>query len=294
MEFQQLIYFIEVARQRSFRGAALTLNISQPAVTKQIQILESELDSDLFDKEQRTVHKKVVLTDAGQFLFIEANKLIQSRKNIFDGIKKLNSRKKVIKVGVPLLFPRFSIIEILNFLKGKLNNVEIKLIEFNSFMEVEDALEKDEILLGFTSIGDEFDKFDYITFNSGNLQVYLHENHPLANSNSIQIHQLKNEKWIEINKNIHVFRDFLEKDFKKHGLSRENSIVQDVSSFELFLGLIQDGFGVGIAPSYFNNGIYKIKTVNLLIYPNSDKLVTRRQVIAFKKNYNSSIINSLL
>ena len=39
MEIQQLRYFVEVAQQLSFRAAATKLNISQPSITKQIQIV---------------------------------------------------------------------------------------------------------------------------------------------------------------------------------------------------------------------------------------------------------------
>lgn len=61
MTLQQLRCFVAVARSLSFAGAAQQLYLSQPAVTRQIQTLESELGVRLLERSRHSV----VLTAAG-------------------------------------------------------------------------------------------------------------------------------------------------------------------------------------------------------------------------------------
>jgi DNA-binding transcriptional LysR family regulator len=55
VEWQQLEYFHEVARQQHFTQAAVRLSISQPALSRSIARLEAELGVPLFDRAGRTV-----------------------------------------------------------------------------------------------------------------------------------------------------------------------------------------------------------------------------------------------
>ena len=64
MDFTRLTVFLAVARQLSFRGAAASLHLSQPAVSKHIQKLEAELALALFERRG----SRVALTEAGQML----------------------------------------------------------------------------------------------------------------------------------------------------------------------------------------------------------------------------------
>ena len=61
VDINNLQAFIEVAEKKSFSRSAESLNLTQPAVSKRIAALESELDSRLFDRVGRSVH----LTEAG-------------------------------------------------------------------------------------------------------------------------------------------------------------------------------------------------------------------------------------
>ncbi len=75
MDFDQLITFLEVAKQGSFSRAGQKVFRSQPAVSAQIRQLEQEYGEKLFDR----VGKAVRLTPAGEVLFEYANRLLTLR-----------------------------------------------------------------------------------------------------------------------------------------------------------------------------------------------------------------------
>ena len=74
MELRSLRYFVAVAEELSFRGAAERLHLSQPALSSQIRGLESELKVRLLERTTRTV----ALTQAGRVFLEDARAVLQT------------------------------------------------------------------------------------------------------------------------------------------------------------------------------------------------------------------------
>ena len=71
MTTQQIHFFLEAARCLNFTEAARNLYVTQPTLSKQIALMESELGIQLFYRRGRTVS----LTSAGLLLRTELGKL---------------------------------------------------------------------------------------------------------------------------------------------------------------------------------------------------------------------------
>ena len=71
MELRHLFTFIAVVQEGNFTRAAEKLGYAQSSVTAQIQALEVELETPLFDR----LGKKNILTDAGQRLLPFAHEI---------------------------------------------------------------------------------------------------------------------------------------------------------------------------------------------------------------------------
>src|SRR5580693_9007375 len=63
-DLRRLQYFLAVARERNFTRAADRLHVAQPALSRQVRLLEQELGVELL---HRTTHE-FELTEAGEFL----------------------------------------------------------------------------------------------------------------------------------------------------------------------------------------------------------------------------------
>jgi DNA-binding transcriptional LysR family regulator len=81
----QIDYFMAVARNNSFVKASERLYVSQPAISRQIAALESELGVALFDRTKRTIR----LTSAGELFY----KFFQDYKN---GLSTTKYHAKII------------------------------------------------------------------------------------------------------------------------------------------------------------------------------------------------------
>lgn len=72
MELRQLRYFVAVAKHESFKKAAIELRIAQPALSRQIGLLEHELGTPLFTRHTRGS----IPTEEGRMLVEEAEKIL--------------------------------------------------------------------------------------------------------------------------------------------------------------------------------------------------------------------------
>ncbi|WP_067660744.1 LysR family transcriptional regulator [Nocardia harenae] len=72
LEVRELRYFVAVARHSTFSGAAVTLGMAQPPLSRAIRLLERRLGVELF---VRSVHG-VTLTEAGQILLDESGRAL--------------------------------------------------------------------------------------------------------------------------------------------------------------------------------------------------------------------------
>ena len=73
MELRQLKYFVTIADTLNFSKAATQLFISQPSLSKQIALLESDLGVALFKRNRQ----KVELTECGRVLYIKAKEILE-------------------------------------------------------------------------------------------------------------------------------------------------------------------------------------------------------------------------
>ena len=109
MDWDKLKIFHTVAEASSFTKASTILNLSQSAISRQIQSLENDLKVQLFERHARGL----VLTENGEYLFKSAHEVITKLKDVESNLighkDKLNGKltvTTVVSFGTTWLTPR--------------------------------------------------------------------------------------------------------------------------------------------------------------------------------------------
>jgi DNA-binding transcriptional LysR family regulator len=111
MEIRQLQTFVAVADLRHFARAADRCNLSQPAVSHQIRLLEDELGAPLFNRAGRTVS----LTVAGEVLLEDARRILAALDRARERVHGISSgalgRVRIGATDTPGLYVLPSVID---------------------------------------------------------------------------------------------------------------------------------------------------------------------------------------
>ena len=126
MNLRQLEYFIRVAELGSLSKAALILNVAQPALSRQIRLLETDLRTSLL---QRT-GRGVVLTDAGKRLFDHSIGILQLVAQAREGLEATrNEPTGHVVIGLPPSLGRILTLPLVEAFRDSLPKARLTIVE---------------------------------------------------------------------------------------------------------------------------------------------------------------------
>lgn len=168
MDNKLLKSFIILAQSQSYRQAAEKLFITQPALTKQINLLEHELDLSLFERDNHGAK----LSEEGEMLYQNALVLDEQINHFLCIAKKIRTGKTGhLNIGYTSSFLNI-VPEIVNSFNTQYPNINIKLIEMSSIQQEQELL-KGRIDLGFMRKSEE-DNLSFIPLGKDFLCVVIH------------------------------------------------------------------------------------------------------------------------
>ena len=126
MNLKQLEYFVHVAELGSFSRAALILNIAQPALSRQVRLLETDLHVTLLMRNGRGV----VLTEAGKRLFDHSVGILQLVSHVREDIQaNRNEPAGRIVVGLPPSMGRLLTLPLVEGIRRTLPKARLAVVE---------------------------------------------------------------------------------------------------------------------------------------------------------------------
>lgn len=148
-----LRYFISVADTGNILSASANLNVSQPSITRAIQIIEKNLEKQLFIRSK----KGVKLTEDGEAFYFSAISIIAHNESVITNIKKSNldikkiEKQKELKIGLPNTFTFSHKKNILWLIKKNNPTHKIKIIEDDSYV-LNNKIEKNLIDIAISCV----------------------------------------------------------------------------------------------------------------------------------------------
>ncbi|MDQ0412836.1 LysR family transcriptional regulator [Mesobacillus stamsii] len=189
MDTRQLAYFVQVAKDNSFTVAAKNLHLSQPALSKMIKKLEEELGVQLFDRSEH----KMALTDVGEKLFEEGQKLLLEMDSITEAIQDTkNLRTGNVSVGIPPVIGTSYFPPLIANFRKKYPGINLSIIE-NGAVTVYEMVEKGFVDLGLVILPKLSDQIEYIPVTVDEIVLIVHNDHPLAEKETVVFEDLKDE-----------------------------------------------------------------------------------------------------
>lgn len=192
MDVRQIKNFLTLCETLNFRKAAERINIVQPALSRQIQLLEKELGALLFNRTKRTVS----LTEAGIFFKREANRILQDlNKTIVQTVQLHNGEAGEVKVTHASSAMNTVVPSFLVKVKHKWPNLKTIVQETSNFHQIEMLLTRKTDIGVAPNIILPPEVNSKILYRE-NFVLILPGNHPLAKKKFTDLSVLKNEIFI--------------------------------------------------------------------------------------------------
>lgn len=187
MNIQQLKYFVEVCRSKSFSKASERLFISQQGVNMAILRLESEFSTDLFVR----TPKGLMLTRGGEFLLERAQIILQEYARCEEYFNLVDGSRSVLNVaGVQGVISEFGA-DIITDFQDTHPGFSVHLREYTDRVcdQMVDSQEA-EVGLGLEPL--DTSRFDCWPLLAKRLVLLVHKDHPLARRRTIPTALLQN------------------------------------------------------------------------------------------------------
>lgn len=172
----RLKVFRSVAKNLSFTKASQELFVSQPAITKHIQELESAYQTRLFDRQGN----KISLTESGKLLLEHCDRILEDYKRLEYEMHLLNNEYTgELRLGASTTIAQYVLPPLLARFIKKFPQVNLSLMNGNS-REVETALQEHRIDLGLVEGVHRSPNLKYTPFLEDELVAVVHAKNKLS------------------------------------------------------------------------------------------------------------------
>lgn len=247
MEFHQLRYFVAAAELGSITAAAKREHITQPALSRQVALLETQLGVQLFTREKQ----RIQLTEAGRFFLPRARQLLCDAATTEQQLREsFGKAKRTLRLGFLSPFLDDLVTPVVRELKKRQRSLQVALFDLPPRAQL-DRLAAGELDVALVANLDpqHRQRFALRPLSKHRFVAALPETHRLAGRASLSLTELKADDFVSL---ADVFfpgrREFLRSACIAAGF--EPRIVHEVDSVALMLGAVAAGDGVAVVPRH--------------------------------------------
>lgn len=248
IELRHLRYFIAVAEELHFGRAAARLNISQPPLSQQIQILEQQTGARLLARTNRSVS----LTAAGQQFLADSRQILNQVEEAAARAERLHLGEiGELRLGFTSSAPFIGAVsDTLSQFRHRYSDVHIQTREINTREQIA-PLNDGTLDLGLMRNTVLPESLAWQPVLREPLLAMVHRDHLLAQQGAVSLVDLAAEPFVffDPHAGTGLYDDILGL-MRRYGLSPV--ISQEVGEAMTIIGLVAAGLGVSILPASFS------------------------------------------
>jgi DNA-binding transcriptional LysR family regulator len=246
MEFHQLRYFVAAAECLNISRAAERVHVSQPALSRQLRLLEDELGAELFQR----VRKRVYLAEAGKVFLPRARRILAEAAEAAALVRRKFAAGGVLRFGAITPFLDDLVAPALQEFARHHPQIEVQVIDAppSALLVKLRKGELDLAILGNVEPQDRR-KFDATVLYEHGHAAVLPAQHALAARRNLRLAELANGPWVSLaDKNFPGRRKFFTAVCQQAGFKPE--IVGEVDSIPMLLAAVRARQAVAILPAH--------------------------------------------
>jgi DNA-binding transcriptional LysR family regulator len=242
-DLSQLRCFVTVAEELHFGRAAARLNMTQPPLSRQIQVLEHIIEATLLDRTSRSVR----LTPAGKSFLPEAKRILKLAESASQVARRIALGKTgSIKIGFTAAAAYGFLPELVAACRTRLPEVDLSLKEMVSGEQLE-ALTTGQIDAGLLRPPIARPEFASVRVVAEQLLVAAPEGHPFAVAETVSPRELDGQPFVMYSPyESRYFHDLLVTQFTRAEI--QPRYVQHLSQIHSILAMVRAGLGLAIVP----------------------------------------------
>ena len=242
-DLNQLRCFVAVAEELHFGRAAARLNMTQPPLSRQIQVLEHIIDATLLERTSRSVR----LTPAGRSFLPEALRILKLAESASQVARRIALGKTgSLKIGYTAAAAYGFLPELIGACRARLPEVDFSLKEMVSGDQLE-ALASGQIDAGLLRPPIARPELATRRVVAEPLMAAIPKKHPLATAATISIKDFDNQPFVMYSPyESRYFHDLLVALFTRADVLPR--YVQHISQIHSILAMVRAGLGVAIVP----------------------------------------------
>lgn len=244
MELHQLRCFVAVAEELHFGRAAVRLHMTQPPLSRQIQLLEHGLGVLLLERNNRQAR----LTPAGQNFLEDARRVLQTAELAAQSARRIaHGEAGRLTLGFTAVGAYSMIPQLLVHTAAQLPGIDLVLSERVSSSQVH-ALETGLIDIGFVRQVTPSARVEYVPIKSEPFVAALPAGHPLARREQLSPADFDGEPFVMYTDSEgRYFHDRIANLFARHRV--QPRYLHQLGQTHSIIGLVNVGLGCAVVPA---------------------------------------------
>lgn len=273
MNTKNLIYFLQICKDKSLRKAAESKYITPQGLSRMIKSMEDDLQVKLFNRK----HDGMELTEYGKVVKKYSQKILNNIDSMTKELEDLK-RQNRIDLNIACTYGVASAISPDFLIEYRNSHPEINLNVMEApDIQIENAISSGESTIGFTIGPVDTDLFDAVLIKTQDLRVLINKSNKISNKDSVSFDDLCKEKFILVNKNFKTYHNVSNRCINA---GYEPNIALEVSEISLIHKYVSLNYGIGVTVDYV---IEDIKYDNIVDLPFEDETLKWQIYLIAKK-----------